>query len=73
MWHNNKTVVRTYTRDGTRMAWAIIQGVSGWLRIRPSSPDGVTNIFVILCAAQANGRHVNVFIQNNQISQATLV
>jgi hypothetical protein len=54
------------------MAWAIISGIAGYKRIRPASPDGVTNIFMILCAARANGRTVDVYIHNNQITQATL-
>ena len=73
MWHNNKTVVRTHAKDGSKMAWAIVSGVgSGWLRIEPSTPDGVTNVHMILSAALANGRSVNVYVANNRISQATL-
>ena len=74
MWHNNKTVVRTHTKTGTQMVWAIITGVgfSGWLRIKPLSADGVTNIFMILSSALANNRKVDVYIRNNQIEQATL-
>jgi hypothetical protein len=45
---------------------------SGWLRIRPNSADGVTNIYMILSAALANNRRVDVFVTNNEISEATL-
>ena len=72
MWHNNKQVVRTHCKDGSKQAWAIIDGISGWQRIKTSSADGVTNVFMILCAALAHDRRVDVFIDGNQISQATL-
>lgn len=72
MWHNNKKVVRTHAKNGSQMAWAVIGGLGGWHRIRTVSPDGVTNVFMILCAALANGRSVDVFIMNGLIDQATL-
>lgn len=72
MWYNGQTVVRTHAKDGTRMAWAIISGMSGWKRIRPTSADGVTNILLILSMALANNRKVDVLIDNNEITQATL-
>lgn len=72
MWHNNKTVVATHTKDGTRMAWAIISGIPGWKRIRTTSPDGVTNLHLLLSTARANNRPVDVYIDNDQITQATL-
>ena len=73
MWHNDKQVSRTHCKNGTQQAWAIITGVgSGWLRIKPNSADGVTNIYMILSAALANNRKVDVFVTNNEISEATL-
>ena len=72
MWYNNKAVIRTHSKGGSRMAWAIIDGISGWKRIRPTSIDGVMNIFMILSAARANNRRVDVFIRNGYIEQATL-
>ena len=74
MWHNGKTVVRTHAKNGGQLAWAIINGVAnnGWLRIKPGAADGVTNVFVILSVALANGRQVDVFVADNEISQATL-
>lgn len=73
MWYSAKQVLRTHTKNGAQMAWAIVSGVgSGWLRITPGAPDGVTNIHVILSMALANNRLVDVFVQNNEISQATL-
>jgi hypothetical protein len=53
------------------MAWAIIEG-SQWLRVAPRSPDGVTDVFMILCEALANNHRVDVYVNNGQIEQATL-
>jgi hypothetical protein len=72
MWHHNKKVVATHAKDGTRMAWALIGGISGWKRIRTTSPDGVTNLHLLLSIACANDRMVDVYIVSNQILQATL-
>ncbi len=72
MWHNNKLVVRTHSKNGSQIAYGLIEGISGWKRIRPTSTDGVTNIFMILSAARANNRRVDVYIRDNHIEQATL-
>jgi hypothetical protein len=72
MWHNNVTVAKTHAKDGSRMAWAIINGVSGWKRIRSTTPDGVSNLHLLLSTALANNRNVDVYIQSNEITQATL-
>ncbi len=70
-WQYNKRVIRTHAKHGSQMAWAIVDG-SGWLRVRPRSADGVTNVFMILCEALANNRRADVYIRNGQIEQATL-
>lgn len=73
MWHNDKEVARTHCKNGSQQAWAIVSGVgSGWLRIKPNAVDGVTNIYMILSMARANNRRVDVYVVNNEISQATL-
>jgi hypothetical protein len=72
MWQNNKTVVRTHSKNGSQMAYAIIGGISGWKRIKPGSSDGVTNVYMILCVALANNRRVDVYIRGGYIEQATL-
>jgi hypothetical protein len=74
MWYNDKTVVRTHTKNSTQNCWAIISGVpiTGWISIKPASADGVSNVFLILSLALATGRHVDVFIPNGQIQEATL-
>ena len=71
VWQYNKRVIRTHAKSGSQMTWAIIEG-SQWLRVRPNSPDGITNVFEILCEALASNRRVDVYIQNGQIAQATL-
>jgi hypothetical protein len=66
MWTNNKAVIRTHAKSGTRMAWALIEGISGgYKRIRPTSADGVTNIHLLLSAAGANNLSVELYILNN--------
>ncbi|WP_029429553.1 hypothetical protein [Blastococcus sp. URHD0036] len=72
MWQNNLTVISTHCKNPAQQAWAIIQGFSGWLRIRPNSPDGVTNVFLLLTTALANNRKVDVLIVDNEITEATL-
>jgi hypothetical protein len=74
MWHNDKIVVATHAKNGTQMCWALISGVpiTGWIRIKPAAADGVSNVFRILCLAQATGRHVDVYIPSGEIEQATL-
>jgi hypothetical protein len=71
VWQNNKTVIRTHAKYHSQMAWAILDG-SGWLRVKPRSADGVTDVFMILCEALANNRKVDVYIRDGQIEQATL-
>lgn len=73
MWYNDKQVIRTHAKHGTQQVWAIISGVgSGWLRIKPNAADGVSNIYMILSTALANNRKVDVYMTNNEISEATL-
>jgi M6 family metalloprotease-like protein len=70
-WQYNLSVVRTHAKNGAQMGWAIVDG-GGWLRVRPLSSDGVTNIFMILCEALANGRNVDVLVTDGQISEVML-
>jgi hypothetical protein len=74
MWYYGKTVLRTHAKNSSRNAWAIISGVLGnaWISITPATPDGVTNVHMILTTALANNRLVDVLIVNNQITEATL-
>ncbi len=72
MWYTAKNVIATHVKNGPKMAWAIISGMPGWIRVAPSSADGVSNVNMILSAARAHNRLVDVFIINGQIEQATL-
>ncbi len=72
MWHNNRTVSRTYTSHHGQNCHAIISGINGWRKVKTGAADGVTNVFVALCGARANGRPVDVYIANNMIERVTL-
>jgi hypothetical protein len=73
-WVNNKLVSYTYGHVNTMYAFAIIEGLSGWKRIKPVSVDGVSNVLDVLKVAKANGRRVNVYIgSNNQIHAAVML
>ena len=61
-WICNKKVQYTYSHVNTNLAYAIIEGLSGWKRIAPTSADGVSNVLHILKIAQANGKEVCVYI-----------
>ena len=65
MWHPNKLVISTYAHVNSKLAYAIIEGMSGWKRIAPTSADGVTNVLDILKVAQANKRRVSVYIPDD--------
>ena len=55
-------------------ASAIIEDLSGWKRIAPVSTDGVTNVLDVLKAAKANGRRVNVYLdQSSEIHAAVML
>jgi len=69
-WRNNRSVLRTYSHTNTMTAFAIIEGESGWLKIVPQSTDGVSNVLLILDAAQSHGKKVNVFINADKQIQA---
>jgi hypothetical protein len=69
MWYNSRNVTATYAHYTTQWAWAYISGL-GWLRIQPGAADGVNNLFIMMNAACANGKLVNVFVVNNLIQTA---
>ncbi len=65
-WINNKKVIDSYAHVNTKLAYGIIEGLSGWKQIAPVSPDGVSNLLDILKVAQANGRRVSVYIGSDE-------
>lgn len=70
-WYNDRILVRTHAKIGSQMAWALFTD-SSWINIRPSSTDGVANVFKMLCMGLALNRKVDVYINEGQIEQATL-
>ena len=72
MWHNNRTVSRTYTSHHSQNCWAIISGIAGWKKIKTGAADGVTNVFLALSDARASGRSVDVYIVADQIERVVL-
>lgn len=62
-WVYGKNVSYVSAYDNTKMAHTIIEGFDGWRKIKPSSPDGVTNILIILKTAVAYKRKVNVLFE----------
>jgi hypothetical protein len=70
-WSSNRTVVRTHAKNSTQMAWAILDG-TGWIRVAPRSPDGVTNNLAVLTEALANSRKVDVLLQQGSITETTI-
>ncbi len=57
-----KKVIDTYGHVNAKLAYAILEGISGWKQIAPVSPDGVSNVLHILKVAQANGHQVSAYI-----------
>lgn len=72
MWHNNKKVLRTYSTNDAENSWAYIEGV-GQRKIQTGAADGVTNLFILLSAARASDRMVNVLVNDDsKIARAYL-
>ncbi len=71
MWYYGKNVRYVSADVNSKFCHAImidIPGHTGWLKIAPTSTDGVTNVLGILTEANANGQKVNVNINSNQIT-----
>jgi hypothetical protein len=66
MWYHNKKVLQTFVHHTTQWAWADIQDL-GWRRIKDGSADGVSNLFIMMCAAKANDRLVHVDIDESNL------
>jgi immune inhibitor A len=71
-WHYNKKVLQTFASNAAQNAWANIDSL-GWRKIKPSAPDGVTNLFSMFCEAVANGQMVTVYADGSEVSIAYLI
>jgi hypothetical protein len=75
--YSNLTVVSTYVSRDAQNAWAYLSGTgiaTNWRKIKTGATDGVTNVFVLLCAAQTSGRKVSLDIDaSNLITYAYLL
>ncbi len=62
--YNNVSVSATFVSNNSQNAWAYLvgTGLNAWKKIKPGAADGVTNLFVLFCAAQSSGRRVSVDI-----------
>lgn len=62
--YSNVSVLMTFASKDAQNAWAYLSGsgINAWKKIKTGAADGVTNVFVLLCAAQSSGRKVNVDI-----------
>ncbi|OZH54416.1 hypothetical protein AFK68_11090 [Hydrocoleum sp. CS-953] len=64
---NNKLVMRTYAPNTSQNAWVILEGDNAW-KVILGNGFGINNIVSILTSAQANGRRVTAFVNDdNQV------
>ena len=68
-WQSNKSVLSTFTSPHSMNAWAYIQDI-GWRKVQDLTPNGVTNMFVLLVDAEAYNRKVTVYVDASLIYQA---
>jgi len=62
MWTN---VNQVYSTRDSQNAWAYLAVDSKWHKILPGAADGVTNVFVLLCAARASNRQAYVVLDGS--------
>ncbi len=56
----NTVIGRIYTTPHSQNAWAWLNAIPGWRKVKPLSTDGHTNTHVALTAARDNGSVVTV-------------
>lgn len=71
---SNKKIIRTFTSPTSKNCWGYIDTI-GWRKVKPSTTDGVTNMFLTLSAAKANDRVVSGTIEDatNQVTVLYLI
>ena len=69
-----QTVRYVWTNYQSRNAHVWLDSIGGWRQIRSDSADAVTNLLALAAEARANGRQVDVEIDDatNQINYITL-
>jgi hypothetical protein len=73
MWSKNCKVKAVFTSNDPQWAWANIEGL-GWRRIKGGAPDGVSNIFRVMCTAKTREKRVHVDLdKDNLITTAYLL
>jgi len=71
-WQNDRTVLRTHAKSGSKQAWVFLQGESIWHSVDAGSADGTTNLLMTLSEGLANNRKVDVLIRDGRVVEATL-
>jgi hypothetical protein len=62
MWTN---INQVYTTRNSQNCWAHLAGTNKWHKVVTGATDGVTNVFVLLCAAKASGKKVYVVLDSS--------
>jgi hypothetical protein len=70
VWTN---INQVYASRDPQNAWAHLASTDAWHQILGGAGDGVTNVFVLLCAARANSKQAYVVLDaGNKITAAYL-
>ena len=68
MWTN---INQVYTSRHSQNCWAHLAATNQWSKVLTGATDGVTNVFLLLCAAKANSKQVYVALDgSNNITAA---
>jgi len=63
MWTN---INQVYTSYNSQNCWAHLVGTGAWHKVLTGATDGVTNVFLILSSAKANGKQVYVVLDGSK-------
>jgi hypothetical protein len=72
VWHRNKTVRMAYATTSTQSAWIYISDL-GWRRVKPGTPDGVSNLFSACCQAVGSSVKAHVYADQTFIYRIILL
>ncbi len=63
----------TYATPSSKNAWAYPADAGAWRKVKGTSTDGVTNTFLLLALARANGKKATVNVDaSNEITSVYL-